>query len=175
MSFLFGQHKLSQNELRDCFDWFRKQYKLITFQDHEAEVYNNSLLADGENIQKSVESAKKVANACNRLVQAAESLIDQHSKIKFVPRVATADHYAWGQVFLQWKAWAVASRSAIEAVTKGSSFDQSYVQGLLNDFENLRLNGKKEEEKLIKLMYRSGATLADFQKLWDEAIQNMPK
>ena len=93
MSFLFGQPKLTQNDLRDCLDWLKKQYTLAFFLDHEAEAYNNILLSDLNSITISPESAKKVVDAANRLVQASESMVNKHANMQSVPEAAASNHH----------------------------------------------------------------------------------
>jgi hypothetical protein len=171
MSFLFGQTKLNQSELRNCLDWIGKYYKLWFFQDREAELYNNVLLSDLNSVNTSPASAKKVIDASNRLVHAAESLVTQHAKIQSVPEAAASDHYALGLVLLHWKSWAIASHAALEATSKGASFNAGYIQRELQELNDTQLKEKKEAAKLIKLLQRSGAKMVDIQKLMNEATQ----
>ena len=129
------------------------------------------LLSDLNSVNTSPASAKKVIDASNRLVHAAESLVTQHAKIQSVPEAAASDHYALGLVLLHWKSWAIASHAALEATSKGASFNAGYIQRELQELNDTQLKEKKEAAKLIKLLQRSGAKMVDIQKLMNEATQ----
>ncbi|MDP2919512.1 MAG: hypothetical protein Q8O43_04760 [Dehalococcoidia bacterium] len=175
MSFLFGQPKLNRDELPMCLNWLKKEYILTVTQDQEAQEYNNSLLADGENIQKSDASAKRVAAACDRLVRAAEFVEAEHAKIAPVPEVAASDHFAWGLLFMKWKELSIAQRSAIQAVTKRSTYNEGYLQSIYQELNTLRQRAENETQKLLKIFQRSGITLTDIQNTLNEAKKVAPK
>lgn len=175
MSFLFGEPKLDHYELRECIDWLGRHYELTGFQDKEAELYNNALVRDGNSITTSKSSANRVLKAGNRMVQAADELLVRHANMKDIPEAATADHYAWGLVFMQWKSLATTQLAAIESIVNGSNPNTEYLQGIMQQFNALEASAKKEEEKLLKRMGRSGVSLADIQSLVDKANQTLSK
>jgi hypothetical protein len=171
MSFLFGQPKLDSHGLQSCIEWLGKHYELTGFQDKEAELYNNALVKDGNSITTSPESAKRVMNAANRLVKAASELMLRHSSIGNIPEAATADHYAWGLVFQQWKTLSSAQLAALEATINSTGPHMGYVQQIAQEMSSLEAKAHKEEEKLLKRMNRSGFNLANTQQLVNKANQ----
>lgn len=175
MSFLFGAPKLDRDELSKCMEWLGKQYEITGFQDKEAELYNNAILRDGNSLTTSPEAAMRIVKAVKRMVQAATELVVRNDNMKPIPEAATAAHYAWSLVFMQWKSWATAQCTAIESMAEGSNPRSEYVQELMQQFATLEEQAKKEEEKLLKRMNRSGATLADIQKLITKANQTLSK
>jgi hypothetical protein len=175
MSFLFGQPKLNSDELPIYLNWLKKEYILTITQDQEAQAYNNTLLADGENIQKSDVSAKKVAAACERLVRAAEFVDAEHAKIAPVPDVAAPVHYGWGLLFMKWKELSLAQRAAIEAVTKRSTYNEGYLQSIYKEYNTLQKQSENETQKLLKIFVRSGVTSTDIQNILNEAKKVAPK
>jgi len=175
MSFLFGQPKLEPHELSECTEWLGKNYELSGFQDKEAELYNNALVKDGNSIATSPASARRVMEAANRLVQAASELLVRHSNCVNVPEAATADHYAWGLVFQQWKTLSSTQLAALEATINGTDPHMGYLQQIMEEMSSLQASARKEEEKLLKRMNRSGFTLARAQQQIDKANQALSK
>jgi len=165
MTFLFGEPKLSNEELSQCLTWLGQHYKITTFQEKEADLYNNALVKYGGSMSIDSSASEEMVKVVKRLVQAATECVSRIDNMTSIPQVASVTHYAWRIVLADYLAWVRAQCAAIEAVAGGMHPRGEYVAELLQKAENSRKKAEKEEQKLLKRMIRSGATMNDFQKL----------
>jgi len=78
-------------------------------------------------------------------------------------------------VFQQWKTLSSTQLAALEATINGTDPHMGYLQQIMEEMSSLQASARKEEEKLLKRMNRSGFTLARAQQQIDKANQALSK
>ena len=173
MTWLFGEPKLSNEELSQCLTWLGQHYKITTFQEKEADLYNNALVKYGVSMSIDSSASGEMVRTAKRLVQAAMECVSRIDNMVSIPEAASAAHYAWRIVLVDYLAWAGAQCAAIEAIAGGMLPRGEYVAELLQKAEDSRKKAENEEKKLLKRMQSSGLTLNDIQKLAANASKSV--
>jgi len=99
MGFLFGEPKIQGDEFRKCLEYYSEETKIVVFQTREADLYNNALVKYGNSIPTDRRATKEMCQAANRLVQAANDILQCRAKMASIPNAASAMYFAWQTVF----------------------------------------------------------------------------
>lgn len=170
MGFLFGEPKMDREELTRCLEYLGEHYKLTTFQEKEADLYNESLVQYMPTLATNKRSAEEMVKVAERFKQAAHELSKRSKQLVSVPESVGALHFAWQIVFADYTAWVDAQYAAYVAISQDSSPYAERVQALFRQQEESHKKALKEEKKLLKRLRASGLGPSDIQSLVDKAF-----
>ncbi|GAH81157.1 unnamed protein product [marine sediment metagenome] len=119
MGFLFGEPKLNREEFNQCLKYLEEHYKLTTFQEKEADIYNESLTQYMPSLTTDSHSAKEMLKVAERFKKAAHLLLQRSKQLVSVPETAGALHFAWQIVFSDYIAWVDAQYAVYAAIAEG--------------------------------------------------------
>ena len=85
MGFIFGEPKLDKDEFAQCLRYLGEHYRLTTFQEKEADLYNKSLAQYMPTLATDKRSAEEMLNVAKRFRQAAHELVKRSKQLKSVP------------------------------------------------------------------------------------------
>jgi len=170
MGFLFGEPKLDREEFNQCLKYLEEHYKLTTFQEKEADIYNESLTQYMPSLTTDSHSAKEMLKVAERFKKAAHLLLTRSKQLVSVPEPAGALHFAWQIVFSDYTAWVDAQYAVYAAIAKGNPPFAEHVQTLFRQQEKSHQKALQEEKKLLKLLRANGLTPSDIQRLIDKAF-----
>lgn len=170
MGFIFGQPKLDREDFTQCLRYVGEHYKLTTFQEKEADIYNKSLAQHMQTLATDNQSAEEMLKAAERFMQAAHELLKRSKQLVSVPESAGVLHFAWQVVFSDYTAWVDAQYAAYAAIAQGSAPFAERVQALFRQQEESHNKALKEEMRLLKRLRVSGLTPSDIQNLVDKAF-----
>jgi len=170
MGFLFGKPKLDKEEFNQCLKYLEEHYKLTTFQEKEADIYNESLTQYMTSLTTDSRSAEEMLKVAERFKKASHELFARSKQLVSVPEPAGALHFAWQIVFSDYTAWVDAQYAAYAAIAKGNPPFAEHVQSLFHKQEESHQKALKEEKKLLELLVASGLTPSDIQRITDKAF-----
>jgi len=85
MGFLFGEPKLDREEFNQCLKYLEEHYKLTTFQEKEADIYNEALTQYMPSLATDSHSAKEMLKVAERFKKAAHLLLTRSKQLVSVP------------------------------------------------------------------------------------------
>lgn len=170
MGFLFGEPKLDREEFNQCLKYLEEQYKLATFQEREADIYNESLTQYMPSLTTDSHSAREMLKVAERFKKAAHLLLKRSRQLVSVPESAGALHFAWQAVFSNYTTWVDAQHAVYAAIAEGKPPFAERVQDLFRQQEESHQKALQEEKKLLKLLRANGLTASDIQRLNDKAF-----
>ncbi len=170
MGFLFGGPKLDRENFSQCLKYLEEHYKLTTFQEKEADIYNESLTKYMPSLTTNNHSAKEMLKVAERFKKAAHLLLKRSKQLASVPESAGALHFAWQIVFSDYTAWVDAQYAVYTAIAEGKPPFAEHVQTLFRQQEESHQKALLEEKKLIKLLKSNGLTPSDIQSITDKAF-----
>ena len=170
MGFLFGERKLDREEFNQCLKYLEEHYRLTTFQEKEADIYNEALTQHMRSLASDSHSAKEMLKVAERFRKAAHLLLTRSKQLVSVPESAGALHFAWQMVFSDYTAWVDAQYAAYAAIAEGKPPFAERVQTLFRQQEKSHRKALQEEKKLGKLLRANGLTASDIQKITDKAF-----
>jgi len=170
MGFLFGEPKLDREEFNQCLKYLEEHYRLTTFQEKEADIYNESLTQYMPSLTTDSHSAKEMLKVAERFKKAAHLLLKRSKQLVSVPESAGALHFAWQIVFSDYTAWVDAQYAVYTAIVQGKPPFAEHVQTLFRQQEESHQKALQEEKKLLKLLRANGLTPSDIQRLTDKAF-----
>ena len=170
MRFLFGERKLDREEFNQCLKYLEDHYKLTTFQEKEADIYNEALTQYGPSLANDTSSAKEMLKVAERFKKAAHVLLTRSKQLVSVPESAGALHFAWDIVFSDYTAWVDAQYAVYAAIAQGNPPLVERVQTLFRQQEKSHQNALREEKRLLKLLMANDLTPSDMQRLRDRAF-----
>jgi hypothetical protein len=171
MSFLFGKPKLDREEFNQCLKYLEEHYKLTTFQEKEADIYNESLTQYMPSLTTDSHSAKEMLKVAERFKKAAHLLLKRSKELISVPDSAGAQHFAWQIVFSDYVAWVDAQYAVYNAIVKGKPPFAERVKTLFHQQEESHQKALKEEKKFLNLLRSNGLNASDIQRLTDKAFE----
>jgi hypothetical protein len=170
MGFLFGERKLDREEFNQCLKYLKEHYKLTTFQEKEADIYNQALTQYMPSLANNSHSAEEMLKVAERFRKAAHLLLTRSKQLVSVPESAGTLHFAWQMVFSDYTAWVDAQYAAYAAIAEGKPPFAEHVQTLFRQQEESHGRALQEEKKLLKLLRANGLTASDIQRLTDGAF-----
>ena len=170
MGFLFGKRRLDREEFDQCLNYLEEHYKLTTFQEKEAGIYNSALVQYGPSLATDTNSAKEMVKVAERFRKAAHVLLARSKQLASAAESAGTLHLAWDIVFSDYTAWVDAQYAAYTAIAEGKPPLVERVRTLFRQQEKSHQNALREEKKLLKLLMANGLTLSDMQTLRDKAF-----
>ena len=170
MGFLFGEPKLDRDEFNRCLDYLGEHYKLTTFQEKEADIYNEALTGYMPSLGIDSQSAHKMLKVAERFKIAAHLLLKRSKQLISVPEPAGALHFAWQTVLSEYVSWVDAQYAVYGTIAEGNPPLVERVQALFRQQEESHKKALKEEEKLLKRLKASGLAASDIQSLTDKAF-----
>jgi hypothetical protein len=170
MGFLFGEPKLDREELNQCLEYLGEHYKLTTFQEKEADIYNEALTQYMPTLATDSRSAKEMLKVAERFKKATHLLLKRSKQLVSVPESAGALHFAWQIVFSDYTAWVDAQYAAYTAIVEGQPPLAERVQTLFRQQEESHKKALQEEKKFLKRLRSSGLNASDIQWLVDKAF-----
>jgi len=170
MGFLFGERKLDREEFNQCLKYLEEHYKLTTFQEKEAAIYNEGLTQHMPSLASDSHSAKEMVKVAERFKKAAHLMLTRSKQLISVPESAGALHFAWEIVFSDYTAWVDAQYAVYTAIAEGKPPFAEHVRTLFRQQEKSHQNALREEKKLLKLLRANGLTASDIQRLVDKAF-----
>ncbi len=170
MGFLFGGPKPDKEEFNQCLKYLEEHYKLTTFQENEADIYNEALTRYMPSLTIDNHSAKEMLKVAERFRKAAHLLFKRSKQLVSVPEPTGALHFAWQIVFSDYTAWVDAQYAVYLAIVEGNPPFTEHVQTLFLQQEKSHQKALKEEKKLLKLLRSNGLTPNDIQRLTDKAF-----
>jgi replicative superfamily II helicase len=170
MGFLFGEPKLDREEFNQCLKYLEEHYKLTTFQEKEADIYNEALTQYMPSLATDSHSAKEMLKVAERFKKAAHLLLTRSKQLVSVPESAGALHFAWQIVFSDYAAWVDAQYAVYVAIADRRPPFAERVQALFRQQEESHKKALQEEKKLLKRLRASGLTPSDIQRLIDKAF-----
>ena len=173
MGFLFGERKLDREEFNQCLKYLEEHYKLTTFQEKEAGIYNEALTQHMPSLASDSRSAKEMLEVAERFKKAAHLLLTRSKQLVSVPESAGALHFAWQMVFSDYTAWVDAQYAAYAAIAEGKPPFAEHVQTLFQQQEKSHRKALQEEKKLLKLLRANGLSASDIQRMTDNAFADI--
>jgi len=170
MRFIFGEPKLDREEFNQCLKYLEEHYKLTTFQEKEADIYNKSLTQYMPTLLTDSRSAKEMLIVAERFKKATHLLLKQSKQLVSVPESAGALHFAWQIVFSDYTAWVDAQCAAYTAMAESQPPFAERVKTLFNQQEKSHQKALQEEKKFLNLLRSNGLTASDIQRLTDKAF-----
>lgn len=170
MGFLFGKPKLDSGEFNRCLEYLGQHYKLTTFQDKEAEKYNETLTQYRNSVLTDRHSTMEVLKAAERLKNDAHVIVKRSRQLIAVPEPLGALHFAYQRLFIDYAAWADAQYAFYKAIAEDKPPFAERVQSLFYQQEESQKQTLKEEKKALQLLMDNGLTHADIQRLQDKAF-----
>jgi replicative superfamily II helicase len=95
MRFQFEEPRLDREEFNQCLKYFEEHYKLTTFQEKEADIYNESLTQYMPSLATDSHSAKEMLKVTERFKKAAHLLLKRSKQLVSVPESTGVLHFAW--------------------------------------------------------------------------------
>jgi len=166
MRFLSRWQRIKGDRRFECLTYLEEEYKLTTFEEREAERYNNTLTKYGNAMVKDERAGKEMSKAAKRLMVAANEILKRRREMTAIPDEVGSMFLAWSSAFTTYAAWATAQSAAIEAITSGMKPVAGGVEQLFEQFKVSRQRAEEEEKKLLKRLDIRGEEL---QKLNDKA------
>lgn len=166
MRFPFSWRKIKDDRRIPCLAYLEEEYKLTTFEEREAGLYNNALTKYGNAMLKDERAGKEMSKAGKRLVEAANEILRRRRDMAAIPDEVSAMFLAWSSAFSAYLTWATAQSAAIEAVTSGMKPVAGSVEQLFEQFGVARHKAEDEERKLSRRLEIRGEEL---QRLYDKA------
>jgi hypothetical protein len=170
MGFLFGEPKLDREEYNRCLEYLGEHYKLTTFQEREADKYNESLTQHMPTLGIDTQSAQEMLQIAERFKEAAHTLVKRSKQLVSVPEPAGTLHFAWQVVFSNYVTWVDAQYTAYVSIAEGNMPFAERIQALFHQQEASHKKALQEENKLLKRLKSSGLTPSDIQRLVDNAF-----
>jgi len=170
MRFPFGGRKLDREEFDKCLSYLEQHYMLTTFQEKEADIYNEALTQHGPSLSSDSHSADEMLRVAGRLKKAAHELVTRSKQLSYVPESAGRLHFAWQIVFSDYAAWADAQHAVFAAIADGKPPFVERAQLLFRQHENSVKKVLQEEKNVLKLLQSNGLTPGDIQRLTDRAF-----
>jgi len=161
-------NSLPKDELQRSSGWLRylqEEWKLKSFQEKEADLYNNALVKYGGLMTTNSLASKEMCRAASRLAQSASEILKRRGEMAYPP-LTSAMYLKWQITYSDYLAWASAQCSAIEAAAEGMIPDAKRVKELLSQSEKSRSQAEKEERELIKWLNLS---IEDINKILSDA------
>jgi len=165
MGIFSRERKLSAEEINQCMDWLDIHYRITTFQEKEADLYNNALVKLGNDLTTDKLSGVGMLQAAKRLADASQEMVARTNYIKFVPEPASRAHLLWMIVFSDYMMWATAQYAAIQALIHGRNPIGERVVELFKKSEESTKQALKAEKKLLEHMHKNGFTVNDLHRL----------
>ncbi len=173
MGFLFGEPKLSTEEFNRCLVYLGEHYKLTTFQEKEADIYNGAVTRYSPTLDVGSNSAKEMLKVAERYKKAAHLLIKRSKQLVSVPDTAGTLHFAWQVVFSSYVALVDAQHAVYATIVDGNIPRIERVQTIFHEHQEFHKKALKEEERLLKRLRSSGLTPSDVQSLTDKAFADV--
>ena len=170
MGFLFSEPKLDREEFNRCLEYLGEHYKLTTFQEKEADIYNESLTKYMPSLTTDSDSAKEMLKVSERFKDTAHLLLKRSKQLVSVPESAGALHFIWQLVFSDYTAWVEAQYAVYASIAEGKPPFAEHVQTLFRQQEESHKQALQEEKKFLKLLKANGLTASDIQRLIDNAF-----
>lgn len=170
MGFLFSKRKLDREEFNQCLNYLEEHYKLTSFQEKEAGIYNAALTEYGPSLANDTNSARKMLKIAERFKKAGHMLLARSKQLVSVPESAVTLYFSWDIVFSDYTAWVDAQYAAYAAIAEGIPPFAEHVQSLFRQQEESFQKALQEEKKLLKLLISNGLTTSDIQRLRDNAF-----
>lgn len=147
---LFGRAEITGVERQQCLDYYEAEAGVTAFQAREADLFNEALASYNDLIAEAPTAASEVRAAAQRLVQAANEILRRRDAIQPVPKAAFAVHWTWHVTSVAYAAWAQATLSAMEALTKGETPLYTCIRHLAGEHETAWRKAQREEKKFLK-------------------------
>lgn len=170
MGFLFRDPKLDREEFNQCLKYLEEHYTLTTFQEKEADIYNESLTQYMPSLMSDSHSAKEMLKVAERFKKTAHLLLKRSKELTSVPEPAGALHFAWQIVFSDYTAWVDAQYAVYKAIAENKQPFVEHVQNLFRKQDKSQKKALKEEKKLLNLLRANGLKVSDIQALTDKAF-----
>ena len=170
MGFLFREPKLDREEFNQCLEYLEEHYKLTTFQEKEADIYNEALTRCMPTLATDNRSAKEMLKVAERFKKAAHLLLKRSKQLVSAPESAGTLHFAWQIVFSDYTAWVDAQYAVYKTIAEGNRPFVEHVQNLFRQQDKSHKKALKEEKKLLNLLRANGLKVSDIQSLTDKAF-----
>lgn len=147
-----GESNLKGDELLKCLAYFEEELRIMAFQEKEADIYNNTVVAYGKSMSTDHFAAKEMFTAARRLSQAGGEILMRRKKMSPIPELAARMYFAWQVTYSDYAMWTAAQSALVESVIKGMEANGEHVKGLLSRSEKSRHEAEAEEKRLLRLL-----------------------
>lgn len=168
MPSLSGKPKLCRKELNECMVWLGKQYEFKEYQTKE-EAYLSTLAKD---CTRELDTHVWLI-ATQRQIQTLNKFIFRMLNMEPVPKVAERLHIKWIVAMQDFLTYSEALFTKFDSWEKGMAADLTPSIILRLKMKDSRNETEKEERKFLKLLFDSGVTMDEIQKLIDNARRSV--
>ena len=170
---LFQKSKMTDTEVQECLEYLFSHYKLTSFQDKEASIYNTKVESLIELARHDDESHTELQRTSVRLYFALKELLDRSNAISGIPKPAVALHSIYTELFSAYYRLAHTQRTVVDymnsphqVMIRSANSNLEYSQKKHSKTFKKALN---EEKSLLKFLISSGVSESTLQEVFVKA------